>query len=78
MNLGQCVWTADWTINDVELPHDLPAPVCSPHELCRAAAKAIKDGVASPSSSAARRLANASSAETPRRRSSGRRSGCAE
>ena len=20
MNLGQCVWTADWTINDVELP----------------------------------------------------------
>ena len=42
MNLSQCVWTADWTINDVELPHDLPAPVCSPHELCRAAAKAIK------------------------------------
>ena len=42
MNLAQCVWTADWTINDVELPHDLPAPVCSPHELCRAAAKAIK------------------------------------
>jgi hypothetical protein len=42
MNLGQCVWTADWTINDVPLPHDLPAPVCSPHELCRAAAKAIK------------------------------------
>ena len=36
------VWTADWTINDVPLPHDLPAPVCSPHELCRAAAKAIK------------------------------------
>ena len=42
MNLSQCVWVADWTINDVELPHDLPAPVCSPHELCRAAAKAIK------------------------------------
>ena len=42
MNLNQCVWVADWTINDVELPHDLPAPVCSPHELCRAAAKAIR------------------------------------
>ena len=39
---SRLIWSADWFINDVELPTSLPAPVCTPHELCKRAAKTIK------------------------------------
>ncbi len=41
------VWTADWAINEVELPMSLPAPVSTPHDACRKASKLIRKHCAS-------------------------------
>lgn len=38
----RAIFSADWFINDVELPTALPAPVASPHDLCKKAASTIK------------------------------------
>eukprot|EP00966_Prymnesium_polylepis_P083404 1932067-Prymnesium_polylepis.1 len=36
------IWSADWFINEVELPTSMPAPVSTPHELCKKAARTIR------------------------------------
>ena len=42
LDASKLIWAATWSINNVELPLALPAPVCSPHELCRKAAKLVR------------------------------------
>lgn len=42
LDAKRLIWTADWYINDVELPLSLPAPVCTPHPLCSKAAQKIR------------------------------------
>ena len=39
---SRLVWSADFAINNIELPMSLPAPVCTPHESCRRAAKLVR------------------------------------
>ena len=41
LDSSNLVWSATWSINGIELPISLPAPVCTPHELCRKAAKLV-------------------------------------
>ena len=42
LDASRMVWAADWSLNHVELPISLPAPVHSPHELCKKAARLVR------------------------------------
>ena len=39
---SRLIFSATFSINRVDLPMELPAPVCTPHALCRQAAKQIR------------------------------------
>ena len=42
VDVQRIVWSASWSLNYVELPLSLPAPVHSPHENCRKAARLVR------------------------------------